>query len=145
MKSVGIVKSKVMSKKIEIVKAKRVDGIVEYYKTSIDSYFCLNGSGESNGAIQGERALTHSFLMDTLRKVMGRTLTIVDASVHDKTQNKAMKDLIRQIFSDEIEFSAEWAFDQSVLQKQAENYFKDKTDKEIEDSAMDIEDVLGVK
>lgn len=137
-----------MSKKIEIVTAKRVDGGIEYAKDDINSYFYVNGLGQSNGASQGERALSHSFLMDTLRKVMGKTLTVVDASVHDKTQNKAIKDLLRGIFSDEMEFSAEMAFDQEIQQKLAEDSFGALSEEEQEQvlkSAVSIEEVLGVE
>lgn len=66
---------------------------------------------------KGEKLFTHSFLMDTLRKVMGRTLTVIDASVHEHQQNKAMKDLLRNIFSDEMDFAVEWGYDQEEMQK----------------------------
>lgn len=131
--------------KNEIVFVSKSGGSVGYESVSIDSYFGVNGCGMSNGATIGEKALSHSFLMDTLRKLMGKTLTIIDASIYDKTQNKAIKDLIRNIYSDEMEFSAEMAFDQKVLIKQAENYFKDMSEEEIEKSAVSIEEALGVK
>jgi len=137
-----------MSKKIEIVSARRESDLVSYQKYDIDSYFFRNGAGQSDGARDGERALTHSFLMDTLRKVMGKTLTIVDASVMDKTQNKAMKDLLRGVFSDEMEFSAEMAFDQDIQTKLANESFEALSEKEQEEvlkSSVSIEEVLGVE
>ena len=63
----------------------------------------------------GERLLTHASSTPS-RKVMGRTLTIIDASIKDRQHNKAVKDLIRGIFSDEMEFAADMCFDQQKLQ-----------------------------
>jgi hypothetical protein len=36
--------------------------------------------------------------MDEMQHLLGQVLTIIDASVHDPRQNKAMKDLIKQRF-----------------------------------------------
>ena len=89
----------------EIVKVTKEGEHVSYEKLSIDKYdFSF-----------GEVALSHSFVMDVLRKVMGKTLTIIDASIIDKQQNKALKDLLRQIISDEMEFTSEISFDQEKL------------------------------
>lgn len=91
----------------------------------------------------GERFLTHGFLIDTLRKVMGRTLTLIDASITDKQQNKATKDIIRNVFSDEMEFAADWAFDQIKIQAVAEENYKDVDLEDVE--TVTIEEALGVK
>ena len=119
-----------MSKVNEVVVVKKEEGFVSYQKVEASNY-------ETNC---GERFLSHGFLMDTLRKVMGRTLTIIDSSIVDKQQNKAMKDLIRGIFSDEMEFSAEWAFDQDKVQALIPE------DVEINEvDAVTIEEALGVE
>lgn len=135
-----------MSKNVEIVICQKhgKDG-VSYGSVSIDSYFGLNGSGMSGGAVKGEKALTYAFLLDTLRKIMGRTLTLIDSSITDKIQNKAMKDIIRAIISDEMEFSSDIVFDQKVLTEMAEEHYKNLTDEEIMGSAVTIEEALGVK
>ncbi len=75
---------------------------------------------ESYKATAGEKALSHSFLMDSFRKLIGRTLTIIDASIADKQQNKAIKDLIRALFNEEMSFSSEMAYDQGELQEMIE-------------------------
>jgi len=84
----------------------------------------------------GERLFSHSYIVDMLRKIMGRTLTLVEASHSDKEQRKAMKDLVKQIINDELSFSSEWGFDQEVLQslidEQADTL-----------KAVDIEEVLN--
>lgn len=144
-KSTFEINKKVMSKKvIEIVTAKGSKGFVSYETVNADSYFGVGGSGQSDGAIKGEKALSHSFLMDTLRKVMGRTLTVIDASVHEKTQNKAIKDIIRTIFSDEIEFSSQMAFDQNILTEMANKHFEGVSDEDLDRHSVTTEEALGV-
>lgn len=137
-----------MSRKIEIVTAKRFnDGVVEYQKCDINSYFGVGGSGMEGGAVLSEKALSHSFLMDSFRKVMGKTLTIIDASVIDKAQNKAIKDLLRGVFSDEMEFAAEMAFDQEVTTKLADESFEELSEEEKKEvmKGVSIEEALGVE
>lgn len=113
----------------EIIQVKKEEECISYEKLSIEKY-------ESS---VGEIALSHSFVMDVLRKVMGRTLTIIDASIIDKQQNKALKDLLRQVISDEMEFSADMAFNQEGLMATIK-------DEDIEMSeSVTIEEALGVE
>ena len=46
-----------------------------------------------------ERAVRFERLKNDIKDLSGRILTIVDASIADKTQNKAMKDLIKSQFA----------------------------------------------
>lgn len=112
----------------QIVRVKKEEGCVSYETLSIDTY------SESVGEI----ALSYSFVLDVLRKVMGRTLTIIDASVTDKQQNKALKDLLRQVISDEMEFSAEMAFNQEELMATIKDEGIDMS------ASVTIEQALGV-
>lgn len=75
--------------------------------------------------LDGENLLTNSFIIDGYRKIMGRTLTLIDASIDDKGKNKGMKDIIRGIFSDELEFVSEWGYDQEKLNKMAVESFEE--------------------
>ena len=95
--------------------------------------------------IDGEGLLTHGFLLDSFRKLMGRTLTLIDSSIINKSQNKAMKDIVRNIYSDEMEFAAEFCFDQVKLNNMANKSFKqaEKNGDIIE--SVNIEDALGVE
>lgn len=93
--------------------------------------------------IEGERFLTHGFLMDSFRKLMGKTLTIIDSAIGEDRQNKATKDLVRNMFSDELNFANDMAYDQKVLQKLAEKSMKELNDEDF--TALSIEDALGVK
>lgn len=47
---------------------------------------------------------TGEFITDHLRFLLGRVLTIIDSSIVDPKQNKAMKDLIKGEFIDKISF-----------------------------------------
>lgn len=98
---------------------------------------------DANGNF-GEKLLTHGFLMDSFRKLMGRTLTLIDSSVTSEKQNKAMKDIVRGIFSGEMEFAADMCFDQKILTKQAEEAFDGLSDDEIP-APISVEEVLGVE
>jgi len=89
----------------QIIVVKKENDYVSYSPVDIEKY----------EGVEGEKFAAHSFVMDVMRKLMGRTLTLIDASVVSKTQNKAMKDVVRNIFSDEMEFTAEMLFDQKVL------------------------------
>jgi len=91
-------------------------------------------------SVEGEKALSHSFVMDILRKVMGKTLTIIDASILDKQQNKAIKDLIREVMSEQMDFCADMAFDQMVL----EGMLPDNIEEFGKIKSVTIEEALGV-
>lgn len=111
----------------QIVKVKNEEDVISYETLSLSDY---------EGA-DGEVALTYSFVMDVLRKIMGKTLTVIDASVSDKQQNKAIKDLIRGIISDEMSFAADMAFDQEKLMEMGAGSQLGE--------AVSVEEALGVK
>lgn len=124
-----------MSKITKVVSVSREDNFVGYKILPIDSF--------ETGT--DERFFTHGFLLDSFRKIMGKTLTIIDASIQDKQQNKAMKDLIRNVFSDEIGFASEMGYDQKLIDELVMESCEEMSDEEIEKSAMTIEEVLGVE
>jgi len=113
----------------EIVSVKSKNDCVSYETEKIKDY----------KGIDGEKALSHSFVMDTLRKLMGKTLTIIDATISDERQNKSTKDLIRNIYSDEMEFSANLAFDQDKIQKMIPDIEPEQL------GQVSIEEALGVE
>jgi hypothetical protein len=133
-----------MQKEIKVVvveKDKYFDGtdLVGYRLAKLALPDDEKGSGRDYHLIDGEHLFSHSFIKDSYRKIMGRTLTIIDASIVDKQHNKAVKDLLRQVFNDEICFSSEWGFDQEILQKPLDIESMDGTE------LLSVEDVLGVK
>ena len=85
----------------------------------------------------GEKLLTHAYLMDSFRKLMGRTLTLIDASISESVQNKAMKDMVKAIFSEETGSTAEMCFNQAEMQE--------SISEEEEFTTASIEEVLGVE
>lgn len=100
----------------------------------------LVGSSDDYHLIEGERLLSFNFHKDSFRKLMGKTLTVLDASIPEPKQNKAIKDLIRGIFSEELSFSSEMAYDQNVFQSSLPDDYPSEEITEVE-----IETVLGVK
>lgn len=95
--------------------------------------------------VDGEDLLTHAFLLDSFRKLMGRTLTLIDSSIINKSQNKAMKDIIRNIYSDEMGFAAEFCFDQVKLNNMATKSLKEAMKEGGTIESVSTEDALGVE
>lgn len=96
----------------------------------------------------GEKAIAFSFVMDLFRKIMGKTLTIIDSSITDPKQNKAMKDLLRDIFDKQLSFVSGLVFNQDEICKFAEKSCKENPDgcgEEVNPEEVSIEEMLGVK
>lgn len=122
-----------MSKVTEILKSTKEKNHVEYEKLPIESY---EGS-------YSECAISHSFVTDLFRKLMGKTLTIVDASISDKQQNKAIKDLVRGAYMEEIEFVNSMVYNQDELNEAADEATKDLDPND--SFEVSIEEALGVE
>jgi hypothetical protein len=116
--------------KPEYITVEKSDGYIAYKPFPLDTW--------TDAHDVGERLITHAFLLDCYRKTMGRTLTIIDASIQDKQQNKAMKDLVRGIYSDEMGFAADMCFDQEKVQKHNKNFNPEEV------KPVSIEYALGV-
>lgn len=117
-----------MSNVKEVVVVGKKKDFISYEFVGIENYKGANG----------ERFLSYGFLLDSFRKIMGKTLTIIDACIVDKTQNKAVKDIIREVISEEMDFSAEFGFDQGKL-------MKDIDMSKVPEGSVTIEEALGVK
>lgn len=48
------------------------------------------------------KEISYYHIENRFRLTAGKVLTLIDASIPDKQQNKAFKDLVKQIFSNEI-------------------------------------------
>lgn len=124
-----------MSKIKEIIKVEKLsNGLISYEPVDITKY---EGSCS-------EKALSYSFAMDILRKLIGRTLTTIDATIVDKVQNKAVKDIIRESFGKEMEFITGMVYNQDELDEMAIEATKDIPDDEML-TGVDIEEALGVE
>jgi hypothetical protein len=133
-----------MQKEIKVVvveKNKYFDGtdVVGYRLAKLALPGDEKGSKRDYHLTDGEHLFSNSFIKDSYRKIMGRTLTIIDASIVDKQHNKAVKDLLRQVFNDEMCFSSEWGFDRELLERPLDIESMDGTE------LLSVEDVLGVK
>ena len=123
-----------MSKIKQIIKVNKIgNGSIEYAPVDIQEY-----------EVQfDEKALSYSYVMDTMRKTMGTTLTVLDASIPDGKQLKAIKDLIRHAYSDEMSFLADMVYDQDEISKVATEYFE--KNKGTEEETVTIEEALGIE
>jgi hypothetical protein len=126
-----------MSKIKEIIVCKKSGSLVSYASKNI-----------SELEVEfGEKAISFSFVMDLFRMIMGKTLTIIDSSVIDPKQNKAMKDLLRDVFDKQLSFTSDMVFNQELIKKEVEKAYKENPDglgEEINPEEVSIEDVLGV-
>jgi len=96
----------------------------------------------------GEKAIAFSLVMDLFRKIMGKTLTIIDSSIVEPKQNKAMKDLLRDVFDKQLTFVSGLAFNQDEICKMAEEAYKENPNgcgEEVNPEEVSIEQVLGVE
>lgn len=98
---------------------------------------------EKEGLWKQNKLVDHAFVMEQLRKIVGKTLTIIDASVVDKRQNKAMKDLVRNVVSDEMEHLAEMLVDQREMQEMIDEIPEEELEK-AEGMTVDVLEALGV-
>lgn len=85
----------------------------------------------------------HAFVLRVMGHLLGKVLTTVEATTPNEKQAKAIKDLMRGHFSDEMEFVASMMFNQEEINKMAEKSMEGLSDEEI--VSVEIEEVLGVK
>jgi len=131
-----------MQEKIKVVKVTEKPNYTSYELCDLSLPDAKVGNSNDYIMNEGEHLLSHSFFMKSMSRLMGKSLTIIDASIVDKQHNKAVKDLIRNIFSDEMDHESSWAYDQAVISKMAEESMpEDPADWE----SISIEEALGVK
>lgn len=66
-------------------------------------------------AFMGDKLASYSFISWRLKKLTGKILTIIDASIPEQKQNKAVKDIIKGIFFDEYTEVCDFLIDKSCL------------------------------
>lgn len=69
----------------------------------------------------GDKLASYSFMQWRNRRLLGKILTIIDASIADVKQNKAVKDLIKNNFFQEYEEVCDYLIDTSKLNPQVES------------------------
>jgi hypothetical protein len=89
---------------------------------------------------KGDKLCTQGFVQDQFRLLLGKTLTIIDASISEPKQNKAIKDLIKAIYSERLNEVSHFLSDPKGI----ESVMAD-IDEENLPHSIDIEEALGVR
>ena len=127
-----------MNQEIQVVKAVKEGKFIGYERCNLVLPNQDSCSLSDYIVDEGEYLLSFSIVTDTLRKLMGKTLTIIDASIIDTKQNKSIKDLIKGVYNEELGFVSNLAYDQDIIQKNLPDDYVPK-----EDDTLDIEEVLN--
>lgn len=85
----------------------------------------------------------HAFVMRIMGRLLGKVLTTVEATTSSEAQAKAIKDLMRGHFGEEMDFVASVMFDQNELDKVATESLDDLSEDDVR--LVDIDEALGVK
>lgn len=105
-------------------------------KVAIDSKEVLDEAWASN------KLVDYSYVMNILRIVTGRTLTVIDGVVPQGKQNKAVKDMVRQIISETMETLSEQTVDQREVQNALDNISEEELDSL---ESVDVFEVIGIE
>lgn len=72
------------------------------------------------------RSLRFPLLNDEMNNLLGKVLTVIDASISDTKQNEAIKDLLRAHFSDKIHTVFwNWCYSNDVKIEQLEDFLQE--------------------
>jgi hypothetical protein len=82
----------------------------------------------------------YGYIQNEFSNMLGKVLTIIDASIVDKVQNKAVKDIIRNEFIDEYVHLSDALCDQEEIDKCTGDFTDEEINKMGEAS---IEEVAG--
>lgn len=104
----------------ETVQVTKSDGSKDY--DVLDSY--VTRSIEEEGSpFEGEKLATNAFIMRVMGHLLGKVLTTIEATTANEKQAKAIKDLMRGHFSEEMDFVGSILFDQKELDESATEAF----------------------
>jgi len=107
-----------------------------------DAYDSKNIS-EVEVGVPDTKLADHAFVLRVMGHLLGKVLTTVEATTSSDKQAKAIKDLMRGHFFDEMEFIGSMLFNQEEVDKMAEESMEGLSDEEI--TSVEIDEVLGVK
>jgi len=90
-------------------------------------------------------AFEYSYLVSELKNLLGQVLTLMDATLTDERQLKAVKDIIREQFATKM--SDLWEVSEpnfeEIIKESSEEAFKGMTDEEIAAQAVSLEEAMG--
>lgn len=91
-----------MSKIQHYIYANKKDNYVEIGASTLD--------GKTNVPLEeiGDAFCTYSYLEHELNNLTGKVLTLCDATISDKQQNKAVKDIIRSYVSETFQSASDF-------------------------------------
>lgn len=95
--------------------------------------------------IPGTKLADNAFIMRVMGHLLGKVLTTVEATTASEKQAKAIKDLMRGHFSEEMEFVGDMLFVQEEVQKLGEQYSSEDHSDDNVAVMIHIDEVLGVK
>jgi hypothetical protein len=84
-------------------------------------------------------AADHSFVLATLKGISGRMLTLVEASITDKEQRKALKDIVKIMFSEEMNHVEATMFSRKYIDELC-TWAEENAPEELE--PVDVEDII---
>lgn len=90
----------------------------------------------------GEKLADNAFVCAVMSHLLGKVLTTVEATTPSDKQAKAIKDIMRGHFSEELGFVSEMMFDQEKVCAVANAEAEKMTENELAESAVDIDDAL---
>jgi predicted kinase len=119
--------------KIKYVDVKKEDGIYVYSTNPVDEF---------TNRIADEKLVTFNFLQRVIGNLSGQFFTIIDATVVDREQKKAVKDLIRGVVSKEYEVISDFVYDQEKMSKLATESFEEAESRGEVIEGVDLVDML---
>jgi hypothetical protein len=78
-------------------------------------YVTRNCSGNVKDYSGKSRLTDYDFVQNTLNFMLGEVLTLMDASIPDKVQNKAIKDIIKGMFISKYVELSDVLFDKNCI------------------------------
>lgn len=131
-------------------KKRQVKGFEKYWTiTYIDStqvWTLKDVSVKEAGHEYDKYLADYAYIQQILKKMLGKVLTVIDASVPEGRQNKSIKDIIRNEFIGEYVHLSEQLQDNALIQEDVDAYTQNMSDEEIADlekKAANLEEVAG--
>lgn len=123
----------------------KIESVIGYERgiskdTSVYTVTHVNGERD-HWDKRGTSAFTYGVVQDRLRQMLGKVLTVIDASYTNERQLKAVKDIIRKEFATEM--GELWEMSEPKYQEIIDASTEDLTEEELEESAISLEEALG--
>jgi hypothetical protein len=81
----------------------------------------------------------HTFVLEVLKRISGQMLTLVEASISDKEQRKALKDVVKGFFSEEMNHVSELMYSKEYMEELCQ-YAEENAPEDLE--PVDVEEII---